>query len=80
MIVMSLTLILGLGACAHDGDWCVGHPGKVAVEHELNSWGRHSVNANLEHVSDHTDGTFFDNKRGDRGVDTLFIEYRYRIF
>ena len=76
---IALTLILGLGTCSQSGDWCPGHIGKIGLETELYKSGRHSFNGSAVHMSDYTDGTFLDNRRGDRGIETFMIEYKYEI-
>ena len=75
---IALTLIFGLGTCSTNGDWCPDTIGEIGVEAEFYKNGQHSITGTAIHMSDYTDGTFLDN-RGDRGIETFMIEYRYKI-
>ena len=78
MYNLALTLILGIGACTTDGDWCPDNPAKLAFEQTIVKKESHSLNLSLEHMSDISDGGL-RNRNGDRGLEVLMIEYRYDI-
>jgi hypothetical protein len=76
---IALTLILGIGTCSTDGDWCPGTIAEIGVEKGIYSNGNHEWVGSAVHYSDPRDGTFLDGGKGDRGIETFMLRYKYTI-
>ena len=74
---IAITLILGIGKCSIDGDWCPKNPAQIAIEQNIINSGKHSLAVNLQHMSNKGDGEF--QGKGDRGLETLMLQYKFEF-
>lgn len=69
-------IVLGLGTCGSQVDYCPDPVGKVALEVELVSHQNHSIFASAVHYSEIGNG---EPHGGDRGTELYTINYKFTI-
>ncbi len=71
-------LVLGLGRCDLDGDWCENPVGSAAIVQNIMETRseRHAIDLRLQHYSQFGNG---EPEHGDYGINLMMVEYTYKI-